>query len=80
MENYTITQNEMEKTFIGALRTRKDVRVFGQLQENTNLRNMDDVTLFDTLDILKELHSQANEVYDVVANNMYDHNVLFFLL
>jgi len=76
MKNNTITQNEMEKTFIGALRTRKEVRVFGQLQENTNFRNMDDVTLFDTLDILKELHSQANEVYDVVANDMYDHDII----
>ena len=68
----TITETELKTIFEASYRKREKVTQFGQTINNPNLTNVNDPTLIDTLDLLRELHSEALEVYDMTALNMHD--------
>jgi hypothetical protein len=48
------------------------VTQFGQTIDNPNLTNAEEPTSIDTLDLLRDLHSEAIKVYDMTALNMHD--------
>lgn len=67
-----ITETELKTIFEASYRKRDKVTQFGKTIDNPNLTNVDDPTLIDTLDLLRDLHSEALEVYDMTALDMHN--------
>lgn len=67
-----INSKDIKDIFNASYRKRDKVSQFGQTIDTPNLRNTQDPTLIDTLDILTDLYDEALEVYDMTSYPMHD--------
>jgi hypothetical protein len=63
--------NDIKTIFQRSYREREKVSQFGQSIDNPNLRNVKAPDLIDTLDLLSDLYSEADKVYDLTSFDMH---------